>query len=790
MCMLRKRKVSLIPLVIILMLSFLVHGDEDAQPLNIVELHRGEKVQLLSSAQLLEDANGELTWSQALHSNSWTPIDTNDTNDLNLGITNSTYWFRVSLRYADVQMRVFQIHYPLLDYVDFYLLQDDQLIKHVATGDALPFDSREVEDKDFVFSHFQNDNQVLTLLIKAQTQGTMVLPLSSVDIEYYAQEESVENIAYGIYFGITIAMMLYNFMLFVYLREQTYLYYCLFVFVIFISAISYTGHGFYWLWPNNSELNAFMAPFTAAMGFLVSTLFMSSFLQIRHRGKWGVRVFNIGITLSLMVIFSTMIVGYSASIKIISLVQILLTIVFVSYSISLWRKGVLEAKYFTLAWLSFIIGNVVSAMRVVGMLPSNDFTIYASLYGNVIEMLMLSMGLAYRFETMRKTQIALSRELRHAQQDAIHNLEKYRHLFQQSPVGLFRYDREADNYDSNQKTTQLMNKYRDIREFLRGNLDFSDYKNLLKSNEIKDKVINLGSEKYYNLSLLTVKDNAGRVVEIEGSLFDISVQKQAEGLRIANEKEKLNALTQLVVGISHQLNTPLGVVITTEDLIKNNLKMILDDVDNNKLKKDDLLATLSMTQDAMALSSENIKIMSSILNDLRASIRSREQLNLSDIDSTLFFTNLLGYFKSQLKEEGRECAFELLLETNQIKSFYSDYEVVMDVFLRLLTNSYYHAYSIGETVQNITVILTQDNDFFNIEYRDDGRGLDDTERKNMFIPFFTGQTRKKDNSGLGMYILHNQVVKILNGRVDLLASTSGFAIKIQLPKEYFEYEDC
>jgi len=776
-------RISVAPLMVFLLLSFFAHSDDDVRHSNVVELHRGEELQLLQYAQLLEDINGELSWQQALNSESWVAIKTNN---LNLGITDSSYWFRVEVSYAEAQVRIFQVHYPLLDYVDFYLVQKNKLIKHVAMGDALPFDSREIDDKDFVISHFQSDKKVLTLLIKAKTEGTMVLPLSSVDIGSYAEEESIENIAYGIYFGITIAMFLYNLMLYFYLRDPSYLYYCFFVFVIFVSAISYTGHGFYWLWPHNSELNSFIAPFSAATGFLAATLFMSSFLQMRHRGKWGVRVFNIGVIISLLVVLSTLIFSYSASLKIISLAQIILTITFISYSISLWRRGVLEAKYFTLAWLSFITGNVISAMRVVGILPSNYFTVYASLYGNVIEMVMLSMGLAYRFETMRNVQAVLSRELRYAQQNAIENLEKYRDLFKKSPVGLFRYDRRKDEYYSNKETTRLMNKYRDIREFLHGNLDFSDCKKLLKNHQLKDRVIKLDRENYYNLSLLVVSDSDGKVIEVEGTLSDISAQKQAEGLRIASEKEKLNALTQLVVGISHQFNTPLGVVVAIEDLMKNNLEQILEDINNNEIKKDELLKTVSITQDAMTLSSENIKIMSSILNDLRASIRTRAKLQLSDIDSSDFFSHLFGYFNAQLRETNCKTSVLLNLEINSVKSVFSDYEVISDVFMRLLANSHYHAYSDEQRDRNIAVILSQDNDFISIEYRDDGRGLDDAERKNIFIPFFTGNTRSKDNSGLGMYILHNQVVKILNGKVELLDSASGFAIKIQLPKAYPE----
>ena len=783
-------RISAVPLMVFLLLSFFAHGDDDIRQSNVVELHLGEKVHLQSAVELLEDVNAELTWQQALANNAWL---SSETTDLNLGVSNSAFWFKVQVKYIGAQARVFQIRYPLLDYVDFFLLQDNHLIKHVATGDARPFNSRELKDKNFVISHHQHldqheGEQILTLLIRAETQGSMVLPLSSVNIEDYGQETSIENLTHGIYFGISIAMFLYNMMLFVYLKDRSYLYYCSFVFIIFLSALAYTGQGFYWLWPENEILNRYMTPVMSASGFLAATLFFGSFLQLNSRGSWGKRVFIICMGLSIFSVVTSVVLSYSESIKILTLMQLLLTILYLGTSLYLWKNGVVVAKYFTLAWVFFITGNSINAARVLGVLPSNLFTVYANLYGNAIEMLMLSMGLAYRVEAMREVQAGLSRKLRLAQQDAIKNLEKYRDLFQKSPVGLFRYDRGSDSYYGNEQTTKLMSGYRDIREFLQGNLNYRDYKLLLKTQEVKDRVIKLDGNTYYNLSLITVSDSKGKLIEVEGTLSDISAQKQTEGLRIASEKEKLNTLTQLVVGISHQFNTPLGVVITTEDLIKNNLLAVLDNVEGNKLKKDDLIQMLSTALEAMNLSSENIKIMSSMLNDLRASIGTREKLHVSNIDASDFFTYLLGYFNGQLGGYDNSPPLLLKLETNGIRSFFSDYDVISDIFLRLLNNSYYHAYSDDQKNRTITLTLKQTNDFTNIEYRDNGRGLDEKEGKNIFIPFFTGNTRQKSNSGLGMYIIHNQVVKILNGKIDLLESTSGFAIRIQLPKEYPEYD--
>lgn len=749
--------------------------------LEAVELGRKDNVLLLAHSQVLEDRQSELTWQQAMSSDAWVAIETPD---LNLGMSSSSFWFRVQVEYIEQHTRVFEIRYPLLDYVDFFLLQDNQLIKHIETGDSRPFNTRDLKNKNFVISHYSDTDKKLTLLIRAKTHGSMVLPLSTVNIERYAQDISLENLTHGIYFGITIAMFLYNLMLFVYLKERSYLYYCLFVFIVFLSALAYTGQGFYRLWPEYEWLNRYMTPVASAGGFLAATLFFGSFLQLNSRGLWGRRVLLACLGISVISVVGSLLLSYTKSVQILALIQVLLTLLYLGSSSYLWKTGVLEAKYFTFAWVFFIAGNSINAARVIGVLPSNMFTVYANLYGNAIEMLMLSMGLAYRFETMREIQVRLSKELRTAQQSAIKNLEKYKDLFQKSPVGLFRYERGHDEFFNNEKAHTLINQHDGIRAFLQDELTFSDYKTLLANNELKDKTIKYSREQFYNLSLLVIRDEHGKVVEVEGTLLDVSEQKQAEHLRLASEQEKLNSLTQLVFGISHQFNTPLGVMITTEDLITGHLSKILTDIDKGQVKKEEIVEALSMIQSAMLLVSKNTKVMSSILKDLRYSINTRKTLNITEIKTDSLFKDLLGYFKAQIKDNNTVCLLDINVMTHGIDRVYSDYEVLSDVLLRLYVNTYYHAYTGEDKEGLITINLSEEDDYICIEYSDNGRGLSDAERESIFIPFFTGSSRKKGNSGLGMYILHNQVVKILHGKIELKSPATGFSINICLPKEY------
>ncbi|NRA24432.1 MAG: sensor histidine kinase, partial [Oleispira sp.] len=738
-----------------------------------VELDELDQMSLLSHSFMLEDARSVLDWRGALSQQGWQPVQQEG---INLGVTQSSYWFRTSVSYRQPHTRIFKVSYPLLDWLDFYLVDDGELIRELHTGDYLPFNNRDVADQHFVLSHYSAHSRPLTLLIRVKTQGIMVLPFSTYNVDQYVSDKANNQTVYGIYYGICIAMFLYNLMLYIYLKDQSYLYYCMLVAITFFNSLSYTGHGFQWFWPDYSIVNHYAFPVSIGFNFLFATVFMQSFLQLNNRVSWGRKVYYLCIFLSIISIFISVLMEYSESIQLLAILQFILTLLFLFCTVYLWYFGVVEAKYFTIAWLSLFAGITINSIRSFGIIPTNDFTVYANLYGTTIEMLLLSMGLAYRFETMRKTQVGLSKKLRVAQQDAIKNLEKYRDLFQYCPVGLFRFERDSNQIETNKKIDFLMG-YKNIKEFINSQLSFSDYKNLIRSGDIKDRLIKVGNDKFYSLSIFIAKDNEGRIIEIEGSLQDVSEQKKSEVIRIASEKEKLSTLTQLVFGISHQFNTPLGILVMTADLIENDLTSLLYDIRRGKLVKEDLLRTLTSIKNSQSLSANNTKIMSSIIKDLSYSISTRTGLNISEIKSQTFFNDVFRYFESQLPQNDKKFGLTIDIKDNGIEFLYSDYDVLADVFSRLFANTYYHAYANSSEDELILIRLNDDESYYYIEYYDYGRGLEETERENIFVPFFTGNSRQKNNSGLGMYILHNQIVKVLHGKIDLLSPQLGFGIR-------------
>ena len=69
-----------------------------------------------------------------------------------------------------------------------------------------------------------------------------------------------------------------------------------------------------------------------------------------------------------------------------------------------------------------------------------------------------------------------------------------------------------------------------------------------------------------------------------------------------------------------------------------------------------------------------------------------------------------------------------------------------------------------------------------LSYTDNGKGMDESEVKKIFEPFYT--TSRTDGTGLGMYICHSIAVNDMNGRIRCESSKgNGILFEIIFPCE-------
>jgi len=343
---------------------------------------------------------------------------------LNFGITSSAIWLRVTiLNKATIPIeRWLEIGYPHLHHVELYV-PSNHGFRRIATGNAKPFWQRPVEHRNFVFP----------LKLPAETESTYYLRISSAtavtipallwEPKTFGEHSLREYIAQALYFGMLLALGLYNLMLFLSLRDTTYFYYVLFTATSALALLSYSGMATQFLWPDYPAWSLVATLVGCAANGLTLLLFQRRLLATSDTVPvldWVMMAFIALNVLQIIGLLWSLEHMARASIIIDMLNMVLAYVV----GIACWRRGQRSARVFLLAFSCLVALAILTALRTLGFPIPGYFTGYGMEIGSALEMLLLSLALADRFHQMR-------REKEAAQQLLVDNLKRSERILEQ-----------------------------------------------------------------------------------------------------------------------------------------------------------------------------------------------------------------------------------------------------------------------------------------------------------------------------------------------------------------------
>ena len=139
-----------------------------------------------------------------------------------------------------------EIAYPSLDSIEVYL-PGFSAPQHM--GDRLPFSDRPLPHINFVFSLPNSGAEVSTIFLRVRNEGTLMAPLSIWSPDAFAESSRLNYAGQAVYFGALLAMMIYNALLWLSLRERVYLEYVLYAAFLSIGLGAVNGMAAQFFWP-------------------------------------------------------------------------------------------------------------------------------------------------------------------------------------------------------------------------------------------------------------------------------------------------------------------------------------------------------------------------------------------------------------------------------------------------------------------------------------------------------------------------------------------------------------
>lgn len=245
------------------------------------------------------------------------------------------------------------------------------------------------------------------------------------------------------------------------------------------------------------------------------------------------------------------------------------------------------------------------------------------------------------------------------------------------------------------------------------------------------------------------------------------------------QSEKMAALGELVAGVAHEINTPVGVGVTAASFLETKTQEFKKIYASGELKRSELenyLQTVEEVSNSILINMERAAELISSFKQVAVdqSSESRRQFNLKE-----YIHEILLSLRPRLKKTAH--TIEIQCEDDiELNSFPGAFSQILN---NLIMNSIVHGFQ-GIEMGTITVNICRQEKNILFIYQDNGRGMQKEEKEKVFDPFFTTM-RGKGGTGLGMSIVFNLITQTLKGSIDCESSPGkGVVFTLKFPEHW------
>lgn len=358
-------------------------------------------------------------------------------------------------------------------------------------------------------------------------------------------------------------------------------------------------------------------------------------------------------------------------------------------------------------------------------------------------LLLISVALSVRFygRSLESSLLRFSRLIAKAAQDSHYNLDDERDL--------------PDEFaDLRLQIKRLLEKYRHERRYAEHNAQKAEKLTTALNQQVSERTAYLSS----------VNEKLSQAL---AELHKFQRQRL--------DSDKMASFGDVVAGIAHELNTPLGTALTCASLLVEQQRKLQQAAAGQQLSKAALNQYLHDSEQQMALLERNLQRCSELLRHFQQ----LTMLNRTDAPQHIEICNFLtGFYQSMVEERGLPAYVQLHIHCAHHNEIVVLRKLILEqVLSELIDNSLVHGViSVPQTNTphqhlllkiNIEVQITEQHII--IEYSDDGQGVEPALRDKIFQPFIT-TNRAAGDKGLGLFQVFNWVTQLLHGDITCTSS--------------------
>ena len=569
-----------------------------------------EAVSLTHYFAILEDPGASLTLADVSQPGVAARFKTGQApgHALGFAFTRSAIWLRLHLKNPSDQPveRVLDISYALLASVDLYQ-PSGQSYQSIQVGYSRPVPAQALPSRFIALPISLPAGADQQVYLRVQTPNSLNIPARLWSPQAFHSRAPADFALQSLYFGIVLALAVYNLILFLALRDINYLFYVICSFGVALGLATFTGMGSTFLWgfaPLWTKIGVNVPAALASVAMLVFTRRLLATRQTVPRlDPWLKLLTAANFAFFFLLIF------WFLEVNPFFVVLSLVTSLFIwVVGVVCAHKGQRSAYFFIMAFSVLLLANVLTHLRNLGLVLTNFFTSDGLQIGSVFEMLLLSLALADRFNMLRREKIAAQTQALHVQGELVEQLQASERLLesrvlertaqlQQNLAALRLRDEALNQISQGVVITNAEGLLTDINEasgkmtgytreellgrschFLQGPDTEPQVVQAIQeafdgARAFHGEILNYrkdGTPFWNELSIVPVFDADGALNQFVGVQRDISERRaaQAELLVARDAADAANqAKSRFLATMSHEIRTPLNGVLVMAQLL-------------------------------------------------------------------------------------------------------------------------------------------------------------------------------------------------------------------------------
>ncbi len=531
----------------------------------------------------LEDASLELTIEDIMMDSQEAKFKEYSQETLNFSSTASAYWIKFKVKKVIPGNFYLNVGSAYIDYICLYELnEEDELISTRRTGDDLPFDTREIEVGNYLFSLNFDEGKTRTFYLRVKSDQPLFFPLNVGTLPNFVAYEHDLDFLQGIYFGFMLLIFLYNLFLYFSTREKIYFYYISYVFSITWFMASVYGYFFEYFWPNTPFINQLVVV-SSGLTMITATLFTQKFLNTKKSNSLmhkGAMVFLVvGFLVCILVVFGYKIEG----LKLAQGGLLIMAAYFIILGVQYRLKGYRPAKYYLFAWGALIIGicfAIFESLNLVFVMPYLN----AMQIGSALEVLLLSFALGDRINMYKK-------QKEDAQAEALLSaMENERLIKQQNMILEKKVEERTAMIAIRNKELINLNKEKDMLV----NIVSHDLRTPLGQIKMLVQLFNMTPTELTDdqaMYLTEIENSSDRLIQMTSRILNVHAL-EAKQIKLVNEVLDLDEVVEYVAQSFQAVSAEkdIEIILEVEDgyhfveIDKNYMIQVLENLISNAIK--------------------------------------------------------------------------------------------------------------------------------------------------------------------------------------------------------------